>query len=273
MKTIFRINNNKILSSRTSILLVLGVLTFASCTKTDYLNVNATNRTPLTAKISFVNALPVDQGINFLTYTTQVNATPVLMNKATPYMDAQFGLVQINITAAGSSSYLASRVFGGAATFSPSGGPNGPIAGYNHTVFAARASASNYTTDSLILFYDDLSAPAAGMAKFRFVNLTPSLGPVDISFAGKNIFTNVAYGYAGGEVLTGTGLNAFSIGPFVTVPAGTGNAVITSSTTGSIVTIKDAKMQNLTFAEGKAYTVFLNGNASGEVVATVLQHN
>ena len=118
---------------------------------------------------------PVDQGINFLTYTTQVaNPTPVMMNTATPYLDAQFGLVQINFQAAGSSSYLASRVFGGAATFSPSGGPNGPIAGYNHTVFAARAATGNFTTDSLILFYDDLGDPPAGMAKFRFVHLTPN---------------------------------------------------------------------------------------------------
>jgi hypothetical protein len=260
-------------AAKASTILTLGTLIFTSCKKTDYLNVMATDRPPLAAKISFVNARPVDQGINFLTYTTQVNSAPVAMNKATPYMDAQFGLVQINIQAAGNTSYLASRVFGGAATFSSTGGPNGPIAGYNHTVFAARASAGNFTTDSLILFFDDLSAPAAGMAKFRFVHLTPNLGPVDIAIGSKSIFTNVKYGYAGGAVLSGTGLNAFSIGPFFTIPAASSNAVITSTTTGSPINIKDAKIDNITFVAGKAYTIFISGNPGGEVVANVLQHN
>lgn len=138
-------------------LLTLCISIFTSCTKTDYLDVEAANRPALTAKISFVNARPVNQGINFYTYTTQVTATPVLINKATPYMETQFGLVQINIAAAASTSYLASRVFGGSAEFTSSGGPNGPIAGYYHTVFALKAKALNFSVDSIMLFYDDLS--------------------------------------------------------------------------------------------------------------------
>lgn len=202
MKTIFKTTNFKI----NSILLGFSIVLFTSCNKTDYLNVPATERPPLAAKISFVNARPVNQGINFYTYTTQVTPTPVGMNKATPYMDAQFGLVQINFAAAGNTSYLASRVFGGSATFTATGGPNGPIAGYYHTVFALKATASNYTVDSVMLFFDDLTAPAAGMAKLRFVNLAPGSSSVDVSFAGNTIFTNVGYGSAGGAVLSGTSL-------------------------------------------------------------------
>jgi hypothetical protein len=152
MKTLF-INSNK--TMRVSLLCCLTVFLALSCKKASYLDVDASNRPPLSAKISFVNARPVNQGILFYTYTTQVTPAAVPMNKATPYLDAQFGLVQINISAAGSTSYLASRVFGGSAEFTSSGGPNGPIPGYYHTVFALRSKASNFSTDSIALFFDE----------------------------------------------------------------------------------------------------------------------
>src|SRR4051794_33692412 len=111
MNSRFTTNNKKPIHTSASLIIAFATLIFTSCNKTDYLDVAAADRAPLSAKVSFVNARPVDQGINFLTYTTQVNTSPVAMNKTTPYMDAQFGLVQINIAAPGSSSYLASRVF------------------------------------------------------------------------------------------------------------------------------------------------------------------
>lgn len=273
MKTIFNFKTCKTTIIRLNSVLCISVLFLASCSKTKYLDVQASDRPALAAKISFVNARPINQSINFYTYTTQVTATPVAMNTATPYLDAQFGLVQINIAAAGSTSYLASRVFGGSASFTANGGPNGPIAGYNHTVFATKSLASGYTADSLILFYDDLSAPLAGMAKIRFVNLTPNVGPVNLSFAGTKIFSKVNYGYAGGEILSGDSLSAYSIGPFTSIAAGAGKVEIISSITGSAIDIKDSKIDNFTFAEGKVYTVFISGNPQGEVIATVLQHN
>ncbi len=255
------------------ILLCAGVLILNGCNKTDYLDVEAANRPPLTAKISFVNARPVNQGINFFMYTNQVTSSPVLMNKATPYVDAQFGLVQINIAASGSTSYLASRVFGGSADFTSGGGPNGPVAGYHHTVFALKAKASNFTIDSLMLFYDDLSAPAPGNAKLRFVNIAPGSAPVDVLFNGTIISTNTAYGAAAGAVLSGPGLNAYSIGPFKSVPKGTGNLEIRFSGNGTPLKLNSAEWDNLSLQEGKIYTLFLTGNTNSFFMATALQHN
>lgn len=168
---------------------------------------------------------------------------------------------------------LASRVFGGAADFTSSGGPNGPVPGYFHTVFALKGKAMNYTADSLMLFYDDLSAPAAGNAKFRFVNLAPGSAPVDVSFKGNTIFTSVSYGAAAGAVLSGTGLNAYSIGPFKPVPAGTGNLVIRSLGNGALIKFNSTEWDTLNLLEGRIYTLFITGDSNSFLTATILQHN
>ncbi len=270
MKKILCINS--IRSTALVVTMLISAFTvFTACNRASYLDVDASNRPPLSAKISFVNARPVsNQNLLFWTYTSQVTPTAIAMNKATPYLDAQFGLVQINITALGGSSYLASRVFGGSATFSATGGPNGPIAGYYHTVMAVKG-ANN--ADSLMLFYDDLSAPAAGKAKLRFVNLAQGAGPVDVSFGGTSIFSKVPYGAAGGAVLSGPELNVNSIGPYITLNAGSGNIAVRSSSTNTLLEIKGGVADNLTLQAGKIYTVFVNGDASGPLAATVLQHN
>ena len=248
-------------------------LILSSCTKTNYLDVDAADRAPLSAKISFVNARPDNQGLVFWTYTTKVTASPVAMNKATPYLDAQFGLVQINLTAEGSSSYLASRVFGGSATFTSSGGPNGPIAGYYHTVFAAKAKAGGYKSDSLMLFFDDLTAPPAGKAKLRFVNLSPGVDSVDVLFGASPIFSKVKYGAAGGAVLSGEGLNVFSIGPYITVDAKTADFEIVNSGNGLPVLFKGNGLENVSLQEGKIYTAFISGESNNGILLSVLQHN
>lgn len=104
MKTMLKLNDYKTSSIHITTLLYACVALLNACNKTSHLDVEAANRPPLTARISFVNARPVNQAINFYTYTNQVTLSPVLMNKATPYMDVQFGLVQINIAASGSTS-------------------------------------------------------------------------------------------------------------------------------------------------------------------------
>jgi hypothetical protein len=249
------------------------LLLTSSCKKTDYLNIDAADRPPLVAHISFVNARPVNVGIQFWTYTTQVTKTAVPINGKSPYLDAQFGDVQINFTEGTNTSYKASRQFGNSATFSSSGGPNGPIANYYHTVFAVKNTKA--TADSLILFYDDLTAPAAGKAKIRFVHLAPGNVNVDFGIAGQPVlFTNTAYGRAGGSVLTGTGFNTWSIGPFITIDAGTVNFQVTKTTDHSAVSILNNQLSNISLQAGKIYTIYINGTqGSAAVGATVITHN
>jgi hypothetical protein len=251
----------------------VAVLFASSCKKTDYLNINAADRPALAAHISFVNARPVNVGIQFWAYTTQVTKTALAINAKSDYLDTQFGDVQINFTEGTNTSYKASRQFGNSATFTATGGPNGPIANYYHTVFAVKNTKA--TADSLILFYDDLSTPAAGKAKVRFVNLAPGTANVDFGVAGQTaLFTSIAYGRAGGSVLSGTGLNTWSLGPFVSIDAGTVNFAVTQSSDHSAISITDNKLSNVVLAAGMIYTIYINGTpGSSAVGATILTHN
>jgi len=249
------------------------ILVISSCKKTDYLDINAADRPTLAAHISFVNARPVNVGIQFWTYTTQVTKTAVPINGKSDYLDTQFGDVQINFTEGTNTSYKASRQFGNSATFTSSGGPNGPIANYYHTVFAIKNTKA--TADSLILFYDDLAVPAAGKAKIRFVNLAPGSPNVDFGITGQTaLFTNTAYGRAGGSVLSGIGFNTWSIGPFITIDAGSLNFQVSKTSDHSAVNILNNQLSNISLQAGKIYTIYINGTPGSTAIgATILTHN
>lgn len=229
------------------------MLSLNGCNKADYLDINAADRPPLSARISFVNARPVNTSLQFWTFTTQVTTTPVALNQASSYQPTVFGNVQINFTEGTSTSYKASQQFGNSATFTTAGRPNGPIATFFHTVFAARTA--NASTDSLILFYDDLKAPATGKANVRFVNLSPGVGALDVRTSnGTTLFTSVSYGRAANSALSGEALNAFALGPFSPVDAGTVTLTVNRAN-GQVV----GESKTLTFESGKIYTVFTNG--------------
>lgn len=268
-------NSIAFISRSKGLLLWIGVLTqiTSSCKKADYLDINAADRPPLAAHISFVNARPVNVGIQFWTYTTQVTKTVIPINGKSDYLDAQFGDVQINFTEGTNTSYKASREFGNSATFTSSGGPNGPIANYYHTVFAIKNTKA--TADSLILFYDDLAVPTAGKAKIRFVNLAPGSPNVDFGIAGQTaLFTNTAYGRAGGSILSGAGFNTWSIGPFITIDAGTLNFQVSKTSDHSAVNILNNQLSNISLQAGKIYTIYINGTpGSAAIGATILTHN
>jgi hypothetical protein len=279
MNKIYSINkkamNSTVFISRSKGLLLAGalMLIISSCKKTDYLDINAADRPALAAHISFVNARPVNVGIQFWAYTTQVTKTAVPINGKSDYLDAQFGDVQINFTEGTNTSYKASRQFGNSATFTSSGGPNGPIANYYHTVFAIKNTKA--TADSLILFYDDLAVPAAGKAKIRFVNLAPGSPNVDFGITGQTaLFTNTAYGRAGGSVLSGTGFNTWSIGPFITIDAGTLNFQLSKTSDHSAISILNNQLSNISLQAGKIYTIYINGTpGSAAIGAIILTHN
>jgi hypothetical protein len=256
------------------VLFIGSVTLLTACKKTDYLDINAADRPPLVAHISFVNARNVNAGVQFWTYITQVTKTLVPLNGYTPYIDTQYGDVQINVTEGTNTSYKVSRQFGNSATFTATGGPNGPIATYYHTVFAVKNVKA--TADSLILFYDDLTAPASGKSKVRFVNLAPGAPNVDLDIAGQqtSLFTNTAYGRAGGSVLSGTGLNAFSLGPFTTVDAGTVSFNVLKTSDRSAIAINNNTLTNVNLQAGKIYTVYINGTPGSTAIgATIITHN
>jgi len=247
-----------------------------ACSKTDYLDTNARDRAPLSASIRFVNARPVNVPLQFWTFTTQVTNSAVGINEASPYLPATFGNVQINFTEGSSTSYKASRQFGNQATFSANGGPNGPIAGYYHTVFAAQSSTQS-GKDTLILFYDNLENPPAAKVRLRFVHLAPGLPDLSLRLESPErdtlLFASVKYGSAGGAVLSGEGLNVWSLGPFSTVDTGTVTLKVSRAVGQQPVDLQGGSTVHL--SAGKIYTVFLNGipdNKSATGAYTII-HN
>lgn len=250
---------------------LLGIIaaTFlaSGCKDTGYLDIDAADRPPLSAYISFVNARPVDAGLYFWTFTDKVTPAPVPVNKASEYVPTVFGNVQINFTEGSNTSYKASYQFGNSATFTATGRPNGPIATFYHTVVAARTA--NNKADSLILFYDDLKAPAAGKARLRFINLSPGAGTLDVVQNGRKLFNRVAYGRAANSALSGEALSAWSLGPFETVDAGVLNVDYLDATSAAKVGTASFKLE-----AGKIYTVFTRGltNATPAFGTSVIEH-
>ncbi|WP_342086404.1 DUF4397 domain-containing protein [Dyadobacter sp. OTU695] len=247
--------------------IIPAILLVSGCKDTGYLDIDAADRPPLNAYISFVNARPVDAGLYFWTFTDKVTPAPVAVNKASEYLPTVFGNVQINFTEGTNTSYKASYQFGNSATFTATGRPNGPIATFYHTVVAARTASNK--ADSLILFYDDLKAPSSGKAKLRFINLSPGAGTLDVVQNGKTLFNDVAYGRAANSALSGEALSAWSLGPFETVGAGTLNVDYVNAATA--VKVGTASLQ---LEAGKIYTVFTRGhtNATPAFGTSIIEH-
>lgn len=240
----------------------------AACKDADYLDVDAADRPPLSAFISFVNARPVNTALNFWTFTDKITPAAVAVNEASAYYPTVFGNVQINFTEGTNTSYKASYQFGNSAVFSATGRPNGPIATFYHTVVAARTS--NNKADSLILFYDDLKAPDSQKAKLRFVNLSVGSGTIHVWNGKTQLFSNVAYGRAANSSLAGETLSAWSLGPFQNVNPGTYNLNFTNADNGSTT----GNSSSITLEAGKIYTVFTHGLLSGSPAfgVKVLEH-
>lgn len=243
------------------------ILLASGCEDTGYLDVDAADRPPLSAYISFVNARPIDAGLYFWTFTDKITSAPVAINKASEYLPTVFGNVQINITEGTNTSYKASYQFGNSATFTATGRPNGPIATFYHTVVAARTA--NNKADSLILFYDDLKAPSSGKAKLRFINLSPGAGALNVVQNGKVLFHSVGYGRAANSALSGEALSAWSLGPFQTVNAGPFNIDYLDAATSAKLGTASLQLE-----AGKIYTVFTRGiiHATPTLGTSIIEH-
>jgi hypothetical protein len=264
-----KINTSQIWKRIKSTCLVLsGAAALTGCEDTSYLDIDAANRPPLSAFISFVNARPVHSGISFWTFTDKITPTPIATNQASEYYPTVFGSVQINFTEGSNTSYKASYQFGNSTTFSATGRPNGPIATFYHTVVAARTSSNK--ADSLILFYDDLKAPDAGKAKLRFFNLAPGTGTLNVLKDKTPLFNNVAYGRAANSSLSGEALSAWSLGPFQNVDPGSYPLNFINATNGNTT----GNTSVITLEAGKIYTVFTNGltNGTPEFGVKVIEH-
>jgi len=257
---------------KNKLLLFSSIIAFSACHKTDYLDVNAGDRPPLSANIRFVNARIAPAGIQFWTFTQKVTTEAVAPGAASPYVPTTFGNVQINFTEGSGTAYKASRQFGNSASYTATGGPNGPIAGYHHTVFAAPAK-NDAAKDTLLLFYDNLSAPADGKAALRFVHLASGIASVSVKLQQQGtettLYNTVAYGSAGGSNLQGS---AYDSAPFTTVNAGTISLIVRAGEGTDPLQIQQQGLTGINLEAGKIYTVFIRKDAKGLINARIITH-
>lgn len=279
------------------LLVIAAVSVLSACKKADYLDVDAGDRPPLSAKVKFVNARISTEAVNFWDFTRKVTPVALAKNTASAYLETQFGKVQFNLTEGTNASYKASYIFGGSANFiqetnsAAFSGPNGPIADFAHTLFTVKkrltSTLNPNNIDSLILVYDDLTLPAAGKAKVRFANFSPDAPQLDFSYTtGASVFTGVSYGNFGDQVVipytngkapaTIEGLTWKTLGPFKEVNAGANQSFqLRNSGTQAIVPVSGNSLAQVTLEAGKIYTIFINGVTSDPsgLTATIITHN
>lgn len=115
-----------------------------------------------------------------------------------------------------------------------------------YTVFAAGTVAEDDDADlSLLVLTDDLSAPASGNAKVRFVHLAPDAPAVDIVNVTDPANESVLFDAQSYRDATA----------FASVPAGTYNLEVRTDNGGTAV----LPLNGIVLEAGKIYTVFANG--------------
>lgn len=120
--------------------------------------------------------------------------------------------------------------------------------GYVATIGTAGTSATRGGL-TFVQITDNLTAPAAGNAGIRFLNLAPGAAAVYLTAGGNNLPGTLSTN--GRSYKTTTNFTAFTA-----VPAGSYNLEVrTGSVAGTII----ASLPSTALADGKLYTIFLSG--------------
>lgn len=214
-----------------ALLLAAGVFTFAACKKNDS---NPAPGTGPTAKVMFMHGVITSDSIKVKVNDTLQSSVPSLyFKKVTPYTNLRAGsnvkLTFFNPANPGLDSFA---IFQGITT------------NKNYSVFLAGGNAAS---KSVVFVEDDLSAPTSGMAKIRFVNLSPDPGFDNLTA----VLTNTA---TTNVLALDSNISFKEVTPFFQVPAATYSVKIGKP---SIFTFKEQANQQL--LSGKIYTYVLTG--------------
>ena len=202
------------------ILSALTVFLFASCKKTT---------TPTEAKIRFVNMSPNSTGLDL-------------------YINAKLLVGGVGYGA--SSSYTAGTVTGALVSITAANGTVALVSGslslpVNGHYSIVTFDSTNNLQASIIT--DDKTAPAAGKANIRFLNLIKGSSSIDIKRGGTtNIYTGRTYN----DHTANTNLSKYT-----TVDAGPFSVAAVVGGTSVVV----AQLTNFEATAGKSYTLILRG--------------
>ena len=217
-------------------LIVGAVALFSSCIK-DGEHKNEDTGVPETS-VSIVNASEGSASQELFLDDAKVNAEAVAYTRRSPYVKVNSGNRKAEFKSSGSTTVNASA--------------NVDLkAGKHYTIYytgGASASAS-YMTE------DDMTAPADGKAKVRFVHLSSAATSIiDLAIqGGQNLVNGLAY-------KTASAFNEINAGSkFNLLNGGSANVALA--------------LNDVTLQAGKIYTIYITGSTALSVNYHVIQHN
>lgn len=179
------------------------------------------------ARVMVVHASPDAPGVDLYVDDVKVNSTALVYPNNTGYLTVEAGNREIRVNATGTTT----SVIEGSLNF---------IKDQNYSIFATGSLTAN-DIEPLVLT-DDLTAPASGNAKVRFVHLSPDAPTVDVAVTGE---TTPLFDAQDFRDATG----------FISVPAGTYDLEVRLDSDNSVVLpVADVQLQ-----AGKIYTIFAKG--------------
>lgn len=183
---------------------------------------------PPAAYVSFYQAIPNAQPLDIYFDNNKVNAIPINYSDGIDYFRAYTGKRTVNFYTAGSTTKI----------FSDSVHLNQDMV---YSLFLTNTLAS----PSLLLLTDSLSQPPAGMAKIRFVNVSPDAPAVDFAVKDSTaLVTNKAFkGYSSFVPIKGNSHYIFEVRQKGT------NTVLATSTNANLLS-------------GFVYTIWFHGLAN-----------
>ena len=215
---IMKISNFKAIF-KTFIAVVTVSVVFAACSK-DRIEPQQV------AGLSFINAFPSKDSVDFIIDQTRVNLKPLKYNSKIDYLNLFPGNRLLGIAKNGGNKFLASQRF--------------PLAsGVGYSFFVLDTLDSN--PKKFLLLEDDLSAPAADKAKVRFVNLSKDAPALSLAVNGgtTDLFTNKAF-------YESTAFTSVDPGESLTFNIKEGESVKTT-------------LPNVKIEKGKIYTIYAKG--------------
>jgi len=181
---------------------------------------------PSISGLNVIHASPTTEKLDFLVDNTIANLAELAYTTKIGYLNLYSGSRQLSVVKKGSSTPIVSQKFS-----------LEPQTAYSLFVIG------KIDTAKLILLKDSASAPAAGKAKVRFVNLSPDATALNLAIAGSttDLFTNRAYK----QFTTFESVDAAEKVTFN----------VKNTTTGAIETaLVDTKLES-----GKIYTIWVKG--------------
>ncbi|HXB43667.1 MAG TPA: DUF4397 domain-containing protein [Puia sp.] len=218
------------------------IIFIASCTKSS----SSPTPTSGSAFVSVTNASPTLTAYAVYSDATNIYTAGTLGYGSTtgvvggnPYATVAAGIHSIKLVSGGNNIVIDSN-----ATFT---------AGGHYSFFV-------YDTGQVktLALTDNLTAPASGMAKIRFLNFAPNSQSLNVWVVNTDTTTKDSTSFSNIGYIGSTVINVDSLSAFKTIPAGTHMVLFNSNAELNLFQNK-----SVTFASGKIYTLYAKGYVNG----------